>query len=267
MTTPARQQVSPVLWRFRGGGEHVRLAAATPPRRTFVFAPFGGGSAYAFADWARELRREDEQVFALQYPGRGPRAIEPHAEELITLAKEAATDLVAHTEGPLVLIGHSLGAVICYEIAGLLEELDRDVELLVVSAARPPDRQRLEPAEVLAKTREDWLREIAIGGNTDIGDAERADIIDLMIPVLRADYLMLSRYHPLAYQPVAAPLMAIGGAADPWVARDHLGSWRRWTADRFTVTMLPGGHFYYADALPETCRAIRGALRKGDGDE
>jgi medium-chain acyl-[acyl-carrier-protein] hydrolase len=141
------------------------------------------------------------------------------------------------------------------------EELGRDVELLVVSAARPPSMQRLEPAEVLAMTREDWLREIAVGGT------ERADLVDLMIPVLRADYLMLARYRPLAREPVAAPLLAIGGAADPWVTRDYLDAWRGWTANRCTITALPGGHFYYAATLPDSCRAIRGLLRKGDVDE
>jgi surfactin synthase thioesterase subunit len=267
MTIMARQQVSPMLWRFRADSEPVSLAGESPGRRTFVFAPFGGGSAYALADWARALLREGEQAVALQYPGRGPRAREPHADDLITLAQEAATHLITHTEGPLVLIGHSLGAVICYEIASSLGEHGRDVELLVASAARPPDMQRLHPAEILAMTREDWVQEITVGGNADIRDADRAAIVDLMIPVLRADYLMLARYQPRGRRPVSAPLLAIGGAADPWVARDYLDAWQDWTAARFTVTVLPGGHFYFADTLASSCGAIRGALRKGEDDD
>ncbi|MFD5119507.1 thioesterase II family protein [Streptomyces sp. NPDC058385] len=248
-----RRRLTPLLWQF---GED-----SPSPARTFVLAPFGGGSAYALAEWLPGLLAQGESALALQYPGRGPRAGEPLAGLLTELAAQAAREVDVHTEGPLVLVGHSLGAVLSYEIAHRLEAAGRDLELLAVSAARPPDLQRLDPAAVLAMTRDDWLTELATGGNADVGEGALADIVDLMIPVLRADYLLLARYAPGPRRPVACPLLATGGADDPWVARAYLDAWQAWTTGAFTGRLLPGGHFYYRDRTDDFCRTVRDCLR------
>ncbi|UNO40111.1 alpha/beta fold hydrolase [Streptomyces sp. MST-110588] len=246
-----------LLWRF-GGAATGRTAPGAG--RTFVLAPFGGGSAYALAEWLPALLHQGETALALQYPGRGPRAGEPHARSLEELARQAAGEVAAHTEGPLVLAGHSLGAVLSYEIAVRLESLGREVELLAVSAARPPDMQRLDPAAVLGMSREDWLEELATGDGAGIEGATHADIVDLLVPVLRADYLLLARYRCDTRRTVSCPLLAMGGTADPWVTHDCLDAWGRWTTGKFTTRSLPGGHFYYRERTPEFCRLVRDAL-------
>lgn len=246
-----RERLSPALWRF--GPE----APGHP--RTFLLAPFGGGSAYGVAEWVPHLARRGERALALQYPGRGPRQHEPPAERLAELARECAGEIDGHCEGRLVLVGHSLGGVLCYEIALVLEELGREVELLAVSAARPPDRQRLRPAAVLAMSRDDWLAEVATGGNVEPGQ-ELGEIADLLVPALRADYLMLAGYQPGGHRRVSCPLLALGGSGDPWVTRDHLLGWRAWTTGPASARLFPGGHFYYRDRQAEFGRVVRAAL-------
>lgn len=248
-----RRRLSPALWRL---GETDPAGA----ERTFVFAPFGGGSAYAVAEWAGELVRPGEAAVAVQYPGRGPRHLEPNATALAALAAECAAAVHAHCPGPLVLVGHSLGGVLCYEIALALEDLGADVELLAASAARPPDDQRLDARAVLAMSRDDWISEVASGGHVDVSDAELADVADLMIPVLRADYLLLARYAPAGRRPVRAGLLALGGRDDPWVTSAHLAGWSRWTTGSFGSRMVDGGHFYYRDRLAVFGRSIRERL-------
>ncbi|MCK7621799.1 alpha/beta fold hydrolase [Streptomyces sp. RS10V-4] len=251
-----RHRLTPLLWEFTEQPAHPE-----PPPRTFVLAPFGGGSAYALGEWVPDLRAPGERVLALQYPGRGPRSAEPHATDLTALADAAANDIAAATEGPLVLVGHSLGAVLGYEIAHRLHDLGRPVELLAVSAARPPDLQRLDPAAVLAMTRDDWIEELATGGNAELGESPLAEVADLAIPVLRADYLLLARYRPGPPRPLTCPLLALGGAADPWVARPYLDAWRSWTTGPFAAAVLPGDHFYYRGATAAFGGLIRARLR------
>ncbi|UOZ05521.1 thioesterase II family protein [Amycolatopsis sp. WQ 127309] len=248
-----RQRLCPELWQL---GDTGPAGAA----RTFVFAPFGGGSAYAVAEWAGELVRPGEAAVALQYPGRGPRHLEPNATDLPRLAGQCAAAIHDCCPGPLVLVGHSLGGVLCYEIALALDDLGADVELLAASAARAPDDQRLDAGTVLAMSRDDWLAEVASGGHLAVSDAELADVADLMIPVLRADYLLLARYAPAGWRPVRAGLLALGGRDDPWVTPAHLAGWSRWTTGPFGSLMLDGGHFYYRDRLDAFGRAIRERL-------
>ncbi|WP_338700465.1 alpha/beta fold hydrolase [Streptomyces sp. Q6] len=259
-----RRQLTSLIWEFtepKTEPATAPVAAQASPSRTFVLAPFGGGSAYAVGDWLSDLRAPGERVLALQYPGRGPRSAEPHATDLMALARTAAEEIADHTEGPLVLVGHSLGAVLGYEIAHRLELLGKDVELVAVSAARPPDLQRLDPAVVLSMTRGDWIEELATGGNAGLGASPLADVADLAIPVLRADYLLLARYRPGPPRPLDCPLLALGGTADPWVERPHLDAWRSWTTGPFAAAVLPGDHFYYRGATAEFGGLIRSRLR------
>jgi surfactin synthase thioesterase subunit len=248
-----RRRLCPELWQL---GETEPAAAG----RTFVFAPFGGGSAYAVAEWAGDLVRPGEAAVAVQYPGRGPRHLEPNATDLPGLAARCAAAIHAHCPGPLVLVGHSLGGVLCYEIALALDDLGADVELLAASAARVPDDQRLDAGTVLAMSRDDWLAEVASGGHLDVSDAELADVADLMIPVLRADYLLLARYAPAGRRPIRAGLLALGGRDDPWVTPAQLAGWGRWTTGAFGSRVFDGGHFYYRDRLEAFGRAIRERL-------
>ncbi|MEV7096293.1 alpha/beta fold hydrolase [Amycolatopsis sp. NPDC051045] len=249
----SRRKLCPQLWQL---GE----AARAEPRRTFVFAPFGGGSAYAVTEWAGHLVQPGESAVAIQYPGRGPRHLEPNATVLQTLAADCAAAVRACCRGPLVLVGHSLGGVLGYELAIALEDLGADVELLVTSAARPPDGQRLNTGTVLGMSRDDWLAEVAAGGQLDVSGPGLADVADLMIPVLRADYLLLARYVPDGRRPVRADLLALGGAADPWVRQAHLDAWAGWTTGSFASRVFDGGHFYYRDRLGTFAGAIRERL-------
>src|SRR5438045_2684909 len=108
----SRRRLSPLLWRF---GE-----AGAADGVTFVLAPFAGGSAYSLVDLPPRLMRPGDTVLVVQYPGRGPRISEPHASSLPELAEEVARDIVRHGTGKLVLAGHSMGGVLCYEVASRL---------------------------------------------------------------------------------------------------------------------------------------------------
>lgn len=245
-----RRRITPWLWRY---GEPVDDTS----QPAFVLVPFAGGSVYSVAEWTSHLMAAGHGVFAVQYPGRGPRVTEPHAREMAVLANNAATDLLRHSEAPLVLIGHSLGAAVAHEIAVRLEAAGRRVELLVVSSARPPGLNRISEEEVLAMDRAGWQEELAI---TAFGEDHLiAQVLDGVIPVLRADYLLLSR-HTQPTGVVTCPILAMGGDQDPRITSKHLAAWADLTTGECATAVLPGGHFYYRDNLPKFSRLIHRAM-------
>jgi surfactin synthase thioesterase subunit len=225
----------------------------------FVLAPFAGGSAYSLADWLPHLRGDGETALILQYPGRGPRTMDQPAETLTELADQATDDLLTHAAGPLVLAGHSMGGLLAYEISVRLEAAGRDVDLLVASAALPPHIRRLDADRIRRMTRGEWLAEIRESGYADHAALDESELLDLVYPVLRADYLLLA-LHQNTGPPVSCPLLAVGGTADARVSRHDLSGWAKQTTGRFSMRMIPGGHFYYQDRLGELCQMIRRAL-------
>ena len=254
----SRRPLTPLLWRFGDAGG--------PAGVTFVLAPFAGGSAYSLAELPPRLVRPGDTALVIQYPGRGPRSTEPHATSLSEVAEGAARDIVRHGTGTLVLAGHSMGGLLCYEIAALLTAMGRPPAGVVVSAAPPPDRVRLDTARVLSMGRGDWLAELAEGAAATGAPVDSDDLADLVIPVLRADYLMLARYRP-EHGPLRVPLLALGGTGDPWVTEDHLEAWRTWTVGGFERRTWPGGHFYYRERLDDLCTAVRSMPHRATADE
>lgn len=247
-----RRRITPWLWRY---GEPVQDTS----RPLFVLVPFAGGSVYSLAEWTPDLMADGHGVVAVQYPGRGPRASEPHARQMAVLANNAAADLLRHTEGPLILVGHSFGAIVAHEIAIRLEAAGRRVDLLVVSAMRPPGMSRMSEEQVLAMDNDAWQAELVTTGFGEDHLLSQPDVLNLVIPVLRADYLLLSR-HTAPTGTVRCPILAMGGDRDPRVAPDQLAGWADMTTGDCVTEVLPGGHFYYREQMATFSRLIRRSM-------
>ncbi|WP_182875687.1 thioesterase II family protein [Microbispora sp. H10670] len=213
------------------------------------------------ADWAAALVREGDTAVLLQYPGRGPRWNEPLPANLRELTDSAVAELAERTEGTadrLVFVGHSMGSAVCYEVAERLEEAGRHVALMVASAAPPPQLWSLDPDVVAGMTVvqwEDWIAAVGFDG----GMEWTPEILDMAIPVLRGDCLLLAR-NRASTRPLRCPIMAIGGMGDPDVTPGRLGEWGSLTTGPVFTHLMPGGHFYYRERLPEVCGLIRATL-------
>lgn len=227
--------------------------------------PYAGASAQVYARWRRRLFPTID-VRPVELPGRGAREGEPFATDVCDLAEQLALELLGsltHECERYALFGHSLGAIVAFELAHALSDLARPPSALLVSGCHAPTRrsatsepQVLEDAALLERMR-------AYEGTSEAVFAS-PELLAMALPVLRADFALGSGYRYVARPPLRVPLHVYGGSSDEPGARE-LVAWRRETRSAFTVNMFAGGHFYFrgADEALLACMANHlGALRE-----
>ena len=212
--------------------------------RLFCF-PYAGAGAPAYFPWGAALAPRDIEVQAVQLPGRGSRFAEPLRVDLRRLAADLATAMEPLLDRPWSLFGHSMGAILAWETMRELQARRAPApRCLLVSGAHPPHVPRTGD-RVGDLPDEAFLEVVArrYGGIPAEVLANR-ELLDLVLPALRADMQMLERYVADETVAVPIPLAAFAGRADRRLEEEHMKEWQRLTSSAFSLTWLDGDHFF-----------------------
>jgi surfactin synthase thioesterase subunit len=232
-----------------------RFRDADPDAPRLVCLPHAGGAASGFLPMARALAPRIE-VLAVQYPGRQDRRSEPPATGVGQLADSLAAVVEELLPGPPVaFFGHSMGALLAYEIA---TRTARPPRLLFASAARVPSATRVNP-DILADGRR-LVEEVLALGATEPEVLDHPDLREMVIPPIRADYAALAAYRPGSPVALPMPIIALVGDRDPRVSVEQARGWAEHTSERFDLQVFRGGHFYLNSRLPELSRTVTAEL-------
>lgn len=210
--------------------------------RLFCF-PYAGGGALTFRAWGSGLPPEVE-VCGIQLPGHGSRIKEPLFARLRPLVREAAAALRPHLVQPFTFFGHSMGALVAFEVARLLRnEHGFTPRHLFVSAARAPQLGRTEPVTYDLPDPEllEALRDL---NGTPKEVLAEPELMHMLLPILRADFAVCQTYEYADDLPLECPITAFGGTRDAEVSRESLEAWRAQTTSDFSLHLLPGDHFF-----------------------
>ncbi|MGE2731805.1 thioesterase II family protein [Mycolicibacterium vaccae] len=222
-----------------------------------VCFPHAGGSASYYFPLARALSPEFD-VYAVQYPGRQERHSEPFVDNIDDLADcitEALGDL---PEAPLAFFGHSMGAVLAFEVTRRLEETGRSPAVAFVSGSRAPSRYTDDGK---SGTDADLIQVMRDLGGTDprvLGDRE---LLDTFLPPFRNDFRALATYHRGPEIGVRAPLVVLTATDDPKTSEADARAWDRHTTAPVEVHTFTGGHFYLEKQAPRVIDVIAQKLR------
>lgn len=231
---------------------------ADRPARLVCF-PHAGGTASFYIPFSRALSA-DVDVLAVQYPGRHERRAEQPATDILTMARAAADALDVWSDVPLVLFGHSMGATIAHEAARILEHEGRArVARLIVSGRTAPSRRHAKPADLREEAA--VLKELQAMSGTDDRLLREADLLAVIMPIIRADYAAIAAHTPAPEPLLRADITAFLGRTDGAVSEADAEAWQRHTTGRFDLRLFPGGHFYLREAPRAVVRAISEVLR------
>ncbi len=215
--------------------------------RLFCF-PYAGGGVHAFRAWADNLPKTVE-VCPVQLPGRGARMMEAPFTRMVPLVHAAAEALLPHLDKPFTFFGHSMGALVSFEVARWLRKQGgpEPIHLFVSGCFAPyiPDPYPLhnlpDPELLEGLRRLNGMPQEAL---------ENAELMRLLLPTLRADCTVTETYTYTDEPPLNCPISAFGGLQDHLVGRAHLEAWREQTTASFSLRMFPGDHFFLQTAQP-----------------
>ena len=179
----------------------------------------------------------------VQYPGRHDRAAERPVPSDRQLACRVAGALDVARAGQLALFGHSMGALVAFETALLLErETGTAPAHLFVSAHKAPSRHR--PEQVTRGDDSAILTELRELGGTDERVLRHRGLVNRLLPALRTDYAAVRSYRYRPGDKVSCEVTALVGDRDPRASLDDARAWAAMTSGRFGLREFPGGHFY-----------------------
>ncbi|MFE7721995.1 thioesterase II family protein [Nocardia rhizosphaerihabitans] len=233
---------------------------ASPATIRLVCFAHAGGAPSVFRDWPTHLGPHVDVVPVL-LPGRGLRLWEPASTDIRELAQEVATALIEQCLlDRYAFFGHSMGALLAYEVACVLRERRAAApERLFVSGSRAP---HLYGSSLGTDLSDDallaWIREL--GGL--LGSGARSQF-DRRLPTLRADLRACESYRPQPQQPLDCPLSVFSAKGDLIADEEQADQWREYTAVSMRRRHFPGGHFYLVGPHRfSLLRELRGELAR-----
>jgi medium-chain acyl-[acyl-carrier-protein] hydrolase len=233
-----------------------------PQARLSLFCfPYAGGAAMIYRQWP-QLLPPSVEALPLQLPGRGSRMLEPLITDSAVLVEQAAEAMRPLLDRPFALFGHSMGALICYELARHLRRTGAPEPMhLFVSGRRAPHvPNHDEPRYTLSDS--DLIDQLRRLKGTPPELLQDPEVMQLMLPLVRADFQINENYRYTVEPPLRCPISAYGGLQDREVPRDELAAWAEHTTGGFDLRMFDGGHFFLHEMEPVLIQTVARRLQQ-----
>jgi medium-chain acyl-[acyl-carrier-protein] hydrolase len=222
--------------------------------RLFCF-PYAGGGSAVFRQWQEELPPSVE-VCPVHLPGRPPRLREPALTQIPPLVRSLARDMRPYFDKPFALFGHSMGALISFEMARLLRREYGVEPLHLFVSGRSAPQLGVKEAKTHDLPQPEFIEELRGLNGTPPEVFEHPELLAMMLPLLRADFSVCQTYAYTDEPPLNLPITAFGGLQDTNVSRAELEPWGEQTSESFMLRMIHGDHFFINTSRQILLRAL-----------
>lgn len=232
-------------------------------RQRIIAVPHAGAGPNSVVSWSK-IAPSDTELLLFRLPGRESRFSEAPHTDANRAAEELEKALMSLPPRPTVILGHSMGALIGFKAAQLLQQNGwGHLSGLVVSGLHTPDGGALCPS-IHALPDDEFLSAL-----TDLGGvpeellaqlAHDSDMLDLLLPVVRTDFQLVDEYVHAAGPLLRCPIAAIAGQADPLAPPADMAGWADFTDVSFELITHTGHHFSVTENNGVWHRAVEAAL-------
>jgi medium-chain acyl-[acyl-carrier-protein] hydrolase len=236
MTAVERQSSSPWLIAYGPDNpDHIAM-------RLFCFH-HAGATAATFRPW-RDVVPDGIEIVAVQLPGRDYRFAEPLLTDIRQIVSQLVESLPPLLDKPFVIFGHSLGALIGFDLIRLLRTRGwRQPEMLIASGRNAP-QFRWRDAGIQSLPDDEFIAAVRDYNGTPESLLAEASLRELWLPRLRADLTISGMYEYVDQHPLSCPILVMFGDEDSLVSGPGLHAWLGHTTASVRFLRFPGNHFF-----------------------
>ncbi|RSD30001.1 thioesterase II family protein [Vibrio pectenicida] len=213
----------------------------------YIVCPFAGGASGAFRTW-RDLSLDNETISVMVYPGREFRIDEPAAPNIDVLAQDVVQNLLNSNQPieRMVIVGHSMGTQVAYEVCKTLIFRGYSPKGLVISACHAP---HIEGRRLIGECDDRvFIEHLVDMGGCDPSLSENPQWWPIFLPALRADFDATEQYFfaspPSKEERLSIPTLLISGDEDQEAYFSEVEAWKLWFNNVINHKVIKGNHFY-----------------------
>lgn len=236
--------------------ENVRQSCSL--MRLFCFHHAGGGAS-VFREWGGLLSANVE-VVPVRLPGRENRIMETPCKRMGPLVDKLVDEIQKYLDRPYAFFGHSMGAAISFELAKRIRERNlMEPFHLFVSGRCAPNWLSEEP--VVHNLPDDkFIERLKDIGGTPEEVFESSELLQLVLPILRADFEIIETLKFESCTPLACSISAFGGSGDYRVPLEGIEAWGEFTTSSFGYKIFSGDHFFIKSSRDALLAAVNTKL-------
>lgn len=232
-----------------------------PILRLFVF-PYAGGSVQAFQSWSGYFPVEVD-LCLVNLPGHGKRFGERAFVRLTRLVEVLADQIACEIQPPFIFYGHSMGALVSFELAReLFRRYGDGPSHLFLSGHGAPHLPKSEP-DTFNLPDSEFIANLKRLNGTPLQLLNDPEARQIFLPMLRADFEVVNTYEYRDAQPLLCPLSIYGGLQDMDVPVASLSAWEVHTSATCKVRLFEGDHFFIHDSRSEFVQILRNDVLSG----
>ncbi|WP_323144820.1 thioesterase II family protein [Massilia phyllosphaerae] len=222
--------------------------------KMFCF-PYAGGGAQCFSSFQTKIKSEVD-VYVASLPGRGARFQTPPYTSIEKFIEDAYIELKPFLDKPFVLFGHSMGALLAFEVAKYImaNNLPPPQAIFVSGCSAPSQRRSGQNLHKLDNV--ELRKKLSNYSGTPQEVLDHDELMDLVLPAIRADFQMIENYTYKKCSELKSPIYVLIGADDEHVTHLDALEWSKETTSQFDLKKIKGGHFFTNTAGDEVADFI-----------
>lgn len=217
--------------------------------------PYAGGGASIFTSWKSRLA-PDITLLPVQLPGRESRLIEAPMDSIQEIVQSLVPAMVPYVHKPFAFFGHSMGALIAFETARQLYSQTGILPVHIIVSAKSAPHLPYSKKQLHDLADQSFTEELRLMQGTPEEVLQNAELMQIIMPRLRADFKACETYICEPGNPLSCPMTVFGGMKDFEVTTDSLHAWQQHTTLPIDVRMFEGNHFFIHEQEQEVISAV-----------